>query len=98
MNFQKANSAHLSHARDQISSKYCMRAGMWNNEVCLCGLSCKIATQIIYRIYLICEILTMINYIWYEEIWHLSNYSTSFIYRIFAYDNHILANKLNSFS
>ena len=27
-NFQKANSAHLSHARDQISSKYYVRAGM----------------------------------------------------------------------
>ena len=27
MNFQKANSAHLPRARDQISTKYCMRVG-----------------------------------------------------------------------
>ena len=58
MNFQKANSAHLPRARDQISSKYCMRAGMCNNEVCLCDL--------MVVIHLGWSLLTIISSFWHR--------------------------------
>ena len=42
VNFQKTDSVNSPHARDTISSKYCVWAEMRNNEYCLCGLNLAI--------------------------------------------------------